>query len=98
MLELLGALESGEALRPGGMIDWLGEYRIAPTAGARSVFERWTQGKSQELVALSLSALVSEGDITALTRVANYDSLKGNPAADSIFDAVALSRTPTQER
>jgi hypothetical protein len=90
MLEVLGAIESGEALPPGGAIDVLWEYQIAPTAAVRSAFQRWMQGGSPKLIALSLEALVSEGDIAALTRVATDDSLKENPAANSIFDRVKL--------
>jgi hypothetical protein len=94
MLTVLGAMESGEPWPSGGRIDVLGEYQAAPLASQRSVFQRWMQGTSPRLIATSLRALLAEGNVAALTRVATDTSLQGNPAADSIFDAVKLLRSP----
>lgn len=94
MLELLAVLESGQQRPHGGMIDWLWEYRCSPTANVRSVFRRWLQGTSSKLIAISLQALIPEGDIEALTRVATDESLKSNPSAEIIFGKVREFRNP----
>jgi hypothetical protein len=93
MLEVLGAMASGEPWPPGGRIDVLGEYQADPTASERSVFQQWMQGGSPQLITTSLRALLAEGNAAALTRVATDTSLQGNPAASSIFDAVKLLRS-----
>jgi HEAT repeats len=95
MLEVLGALESGRMVQPGGTIDLLGEFHADPSSNVRLVFQRWMTGSSSSrLTAIALRALVAEGDIGALTRIASDDSLESTQAAASLYEALKLFKNP----
>ncbi len=76
LLEVMGGLEAGPAKHYGGGIDVVAEYQEAPTPLVRSVFQSWLNADTSWQVADGLQALLAEGDLTALSRVASSPALR----------------------